>query len=72
MAFVELTDSTGASVLVNPAAVLFLRGATDGETDLHFGGRTDPLRVTGKAADIARAFEDAAPMPADPTLSLLA
>ncbi|MGF7174998.1 hypothetical protein [Azospirillum doebereinerae] len=71
MAFVELTDTTGATVLVNPAAVLFLRDTEDGETELHLGGRPDPLRVSGKPADIARALENAAPTLAEPTLSLL-
>ncbi|MBP2230541.1 hypothetical protein J2847_003846 [Azospirillum agricola] len=72
MAFVELTDTSGAIVLVNPGAVLFLRGAANGETDLYFGGRAEALRVAGKPDEIARALEDAAPAPADPTLSLLA
>ena len=72
MAFVELTDTTGATVLVNPTAVLFLRGAGEGETEVHLAGRPDPLRLSGKPSDIAHALESAVPAPADPTLSLLA
>ncbi len=72
MAFVELTDTTGATVLVNPAGILFLRGAANGEVELHLGGRAEPLRVTGALADVARMLEQAVPAPPDPTLSLLA
>jgi len=72
MAFVELIDTTGATVLVNPAAVLFLRGDANGETELHLGGRVEPLTVPGRPDEIARQLESAAPPPAEPTLSLLA
>lgn len=72
MAFVELIDTTGATVLVNPAAVLFLRGDANGETEMHLAGRGEPLRVPGRPDEIGRQLESAAPAPADPTLSLLA
>lgn len=72
MAFVELTDTTGESVLVNPIAVAYLRTAADGGTELHFAGRTEPLRLPGAPAEVARILENAAPTPPDPTLSLLA
>ncbi|ALG73313.1 hypothetical protein VY88_24190 [Azospirillum thiophilum] len=72
MAFVELTDTSGDFILVNPLCVACLRAATDGETDLYLTGRGEPLRMKGTPADIARLLEDAAPTPPDPTLSLLA
>ncbi|MBK1837079.1 hypothetical protein JHL17_06615 [Azospirillum sp. YIM B02556] len=72
MAFVELTEISGDTVLVNPIAVAFLRATTEGGTELHVSGRAEPLRVTGAPADVARALENAAPTPPDPTLSLLA
>jgi len=72
MTFVELTDTTGDSVLVNPIAVAYLRGTADGGTELHFAGRAEPLRLPGAPSDVARTLENAAPTPPDPTLSLLA
>ncbi|WP_434622106.1 hypothetical protein [Azospirillum sp. B2RO_4] len=72
MSFVELTDTTGETVLVNPIAVAYLRATADGGTDLYFAGRPEPLRLPGAPADVARSLEDAAPTPPDPTLSLLA
>ncbi|WP_247893359.1 hypothetical protein [Azospirillum endophyticum] len=57
---------------MNPIAVAFLRATTEGGTELHVSGRAEPLRVTGAPADVARALENAAPTPPDPTLSLLA
>ncbi|PWC49232.1 hypothetical protein [Azospirillum sp. TSA6c] len=72
MAFVELTDTSGETVLVNPIAVAYLRSGGDGGTDLYFAGRAEPLRLTGAPSDIVRALENAAPTPPDPTLSLLA
>ena len=72
MAFVELTDTTGETVLVNPIAVAYLRAMADGGTELHFAGRAEPLRLPGAPADIARTLENAAPTLPDPTLSLLA
>ncbi len=72
MTFVELTDTTGDSVLVNPIAVAYLRATADGGTELHFAGRAEPLRLPDAPSDVARALENAAPTPPDPTLSLLA
>lgn len=72
MAFVELTDTSGESVMVNPIAVAYLRATADGGTELYFAGRTEPLRLAGAPADIARTLENAAPTLPDPTLSLLA
>ncbi|BAI74090.1 hypothetical protein AZL_a05590 (plasmid) [Azospirillum sp. B510] len=72
MAFVELTEISGHTVLVNPIAVVYLRGTAEGGTDIHVTGRTEPLRVPGAPSDVARALESAAPTPPDPTLSLLA
>ncbi|PWC39200.1 hypothetical protein [Azospirillum sp. TSO35-2] len=72
MAFVELTDTSGASVLVNPLGVVYLRGTANGETEVHLSGGSEPLRVAGAPEDVARLLENAAPTPPDPTLSLLA
>ena len=72
MGFVELTEISGDTVLVNPIAVAYLRATADGGTELHFTGRAEPLRVPGAPSDIARSLENAAPTLPDPTLSLLA
>ena len=72
MAFVELKEISGDTVLVNPIAVAYLRATADGGTELHFTGQVEPLRVPGAPSDVARSLENAAPTPPDPTLSLLA
>ncbi|MBP2299061.1 hypothetical protein [Azospirillum picis] len=75
MAFVELTDTSGASVLVNPICVAYLKERTGGgemRTEIYISGRHEPLLVAGAPTDIANALEKAAPTPPDPTMSLLA
>lgn len=71
MRFVEFSDRAGATVLVNPAGVLFLREVEGNRTELTFAGRPDPLVVAAPLDEVAQALEDAAPQPPDPTLALV-
>ncbi|MCW2243877.1 hypothetical protein [Azospirillum canadense] len=71
MRFVEFSDRAGATVLVNPAGVLFLREADGNRTELTFAGRAEPLLVAAPLEEVARALENAEPEPPDPTLALL-
>ncbi|MBP2291609.1 hypothetical protein [Azospirillum rugosum] len=72
MRFVEFPDRAGATVLVNPAGILFLREADGNRTELTFAGRAEPLLVAAPLEEVARALESAEPEPPDPTLALLA
>lgn len=72
MRFVEVPDRSGATVLVNPAGILFLRDADGSGTELTFAGRAEPLLVGAPLEEVARALENAEPEPPDPTLSLIA
>lgn len=71
MRFVEFPERAGTAVLVNPAGVLFLRAADGQRTELTFAGRAEPLLVDAPLEEVARALEDADPVPPDPTLALV-
>ena len=46
--------------------------SADGGTELHFTGRTEPLRLSGSPEEVARVLEDSLPEPpSDPTLALV-
>ena len=71
MRFVEFSDRAGATVLVNPAGVLFLRAADGDRTELTFAGRAEPLVIAAPLDDVVQALEAATPEPPDPTLALV-
>ncbi|WP_448206332.1 hypothetical protein [Azospirillum sp. sgz302134] len=71
MKFVEFADRAGATVLVNPVGVLYLRQVDDNRTELVFAGRAEPLMVTAPLDEVAQTLESAAPEPPEPTTMAL-